>query len=448
VTASPLDSPVLRGHLGDEAAARLFTDAAELRAMMLFEGALAEAQAELGIVPAEAGEAIARAAREALIDPSALAEGTAADGVSVPAFVTAFRAQLPEAAAPWLHFGATSQDVLDTALVLRLRAHLALIEERIAAILAALGPAAARWAELPMTARTRGQAATPTTFGARIAIWGAPFLRARARQRELAPRVITLSFAGASGTSAAYGPEAAALAEGVGRRLGLPVPDLPWHAARDGLAELAAHLGILAGAAGKMGRDLLLLGQSEVGELRAGLGGGSSTMPQKVNPVSAEGAVALARLCSRLSGGLQEAMLADHERDGSAWTLEWLTLPQLCVAAAGALRHAQAMAETLAPDGARMAANLAATGGLVMAEAAAFRLAEVMPRPEASAAVKAAARRAAAEGRPLAETLAEALAGGPGAEIDWAEALDPARGLGRAPEIARRFAAMAAARDG
>ncbi|MDF2232466.1 lyase family protein [Albimonas sp. CAU 1670] len=442
MTASPFDSVMLREHLSDPQAARLFSDASEIRAMLLAEGALAKAQGELGLIPETAARAIHRAAREVAIDPGALAAGTAATGVTAPAFVEAFRAAMgaPEHAA-FIHHGATSQDIVDTALALRLRPFLELTDARLAAILAQLGQAAERWAELPMAARTRGQIATPTTLGARIAAWGAPLLRARARLAELRPRVLVISLAGASGTSAALGPRAEAVAQAMAAELGLGCPELPWHAGRDGLAELASALAIQTASLGKMGVDLALLGQSEVGELQAGQGGGSSTMPHKANPVGAETLIALARLTSRLSGAAQEAMLAAHERDGAAWTLEWLSLPQLCLASAAALRHAEALAGALRPDPARMRANMDATGGLMMAEAASFRLAQAMPRPKAQATVKAACKAAVAQGRPLAEMLAETEAG---QGIDWAAELDPAAHLGQAPAIARRFAALAA----
>ncbi|SFH80603.1 lyase family protein [Albimonas pacifica] len=440
MTASPFDSLMLREHLSDPQAARLFTDGAEIRAMLLAEGALAKAQGELGLIPQTAARAIHRAAREVAIDPAGLAAGAAASGVVVPAFVEAFRAAMgaPEHAA-FVHHGATSQDILDTALVLRLRPYLELCDARLAAILGHLADGAERWAQTPMAARTRGQIATPTTLGARLAAWGAPLIRARERLAQLRPRVLVLSLAGASGNSAALGPRAPEVARAMAAELDLHCPEIPWHAGRDGLAELAAALAIQTASLGKIGLDLALLSQSEVGELRAGEGGGSSTMPHKANPVGAEALVSLARYASRLSGAAQEAMLAGHERDGAAWTLEWLSLPQLCLAAAAALRHAEALTGDLRPDPERMRANMDATHGLMMAEAASFRLAETLPRPQAQALVKAACAEAVERRRPLAEVLS----GLPeGAGIDWQAALDPAAHVGEAPAIARRFAAM------
>lgn len=441
MTASPFDSLMLREHLSDPQAARLFSDAAEVRAMLLAEGALAKAQGELGLIPETAARAIHRAAREVAIDPAGLAAGAASAGVVVPAFVEAFRAALgaPEHAA-FVHHGATSQDILDTALVLRLRPFLELCDARLATILGHLADGAERWAETPMAARTRGQIATPTTLGARLATWGAPLIRARERLAQLRPRLLVLSLAGAAGTSAALGPKAPELARLMAAELDLHCPEVPWHAARDGIAELAATLAIQTASVGKIGLDLALLSQSEVGELRAGEGGGSSTMPHKANPVGAEALVALARHASRLSGAAQEAMLTAHERDGAAWTLEWLSLPQLCLAAAGALRQAETLTADLRPDPARMRANMDATRGLMMAEAASFRLAQDLPRPQAQALVKTACARAVESGRTLAEVLSQMPEG---AGIDWRAALDPAAHVGEAPALARRFASLA-----
>ncbi|MEC9435447.1 MAG: lyase family protein [Pseudomonadota bacterium] len=447
MSATPFDSPMLRDLVSDPDAARLFSAPAELRAMLLVEGALARAQGALGLIPETAAAAIHRASREVVIDPAALAPGTAAAGVPVPAFVAAFRAAMgaPEHAA-WVHFGATSQDIVDTALALRLRAYLDLLDARLLAVLAALGPAAARHRALPMAARTRGQAAAPASFGARIAIWGAPLLRARTRLAELRPRLLQVSLAGAAGTLAAMGPRAAEVPPMLAAELGLAAPDLPWHAARDGVAELGAELGLIAGSLGKFGLDLTLLGQSEVGELAAGTAGGSSTMPNKANPVAAEALVALGRHAAPLAGALSQAMLAGQERDGAAWLQEWLALPQLCLVAAGAARHAAALAADLRPDPARMKANMLAGGGLIMAEAAAFRLvAEGLPRPQAQALVARACKAAMrAQGTTPGGTLVGALAAEPeAAGVDWAQALDPARHLGLAPAHADRFAALA-----
>ncbi|TYO88519.1 lyase family protein [Oceanicella actignis] len=440
MAVSPFDSALLRDLFGAREVAALFSDAAELRAILLFEGALAEAQGALGVIPAEAAAAIARAAREVTLDPGALAARAARDGTPVPAAVEAFRAAMgaPEHAA-YVHFGATSQDAADTGLALRLRRALALIEAQLDDALRALAAAARANRALPMAARTRGRIAAPTTFGARVASWGWPLLRARARMAQLRPRLLTLSLGGAAGTLAALGPQAEETARRMAESLGLEPAPAPWHSARDPLAELAFALAALCGALGKMGRDVALMGQDEVAELRAGAGGGSSTMPHKANPVGPEALVTLARLTARLAGSMNDALLHEGERDGAAWALEWHALPQLCVGAAGGLRHAAALAADLRPDPARMAANLGARGGLAMAEAASFALARSLPRPQAQALVKRACAEALARGIALAEAL-ETLHPAPAPEGDWAVILAPERWLGMAPALADRFA--------
>lgn len=434
MAVTSFDSALWRGLYGDAELAALFSDAAELRAMMEAEAALARVQARRGAIPAAAAAAISRAAGEATLDPARLAEGTAAAGVPVPAFVEAFRAHLPPEAASWLHHGATSQDILDTGLALRLARALSVIEARLDRLTAVLGDAARAHAETAMAARTRSQIATPTTLGAKIAVWRAGLLRCRARFAELRPRALRASLAGASGTLAALGPEGPALAAEFAAELGLAHDPVPWHAARDGVAEFGGALTLLTGALGKIGLDLLLLMQSEVAEVAAGAGGGSSTMPQKANPVGPEALIALAKANAGIVGRLYEAQLHAQEREGAAWALEWLTLPQIVVAAGASLRIALGLAETLEARPLAMARTMAATGGLMNAEAATFALAAHMKRPEAQALVKEACAAALAEGRPLAAVLAERCA----APVDWAAVLAPEAWLGAAAEIARR----------
>ncbi len=292
-----------------------------------------------------------------------------------------------------------------------------------------------------MAARTRGQIATPTTLGAKIAVWTAPLLRHQDRLAELRPRLEVVSFAGASGTLAASGAQGIATLEGLGAELGLGVTDIPWHAARDGLAELAGWLALVTGSMGKIGLDLMQLSQSELGEVRAGIAGGSSTMAHKANPVGAEVLVTLARLTARLNGIMTDALLHAQDRDGTAWALEGHALPQLCLATGAALHHALVLADTLAPDPARMAATMAGADGM-MAEAAVFALAAHMPRPEAQALVKAAAGQARVDGQSFAQTLRTVTQ----APVDWDATFDPAAYTGAAGIFVDRLAARVRAR--
>lgn len=416
MAVTPFDSAIHRELYGDAEVGALFTDSAEVRAMLLFEGALARAQGDLGVIPETAAAAIHRAAQTVAIDPAALSKGTAVAGVPAPALVEAFRAAMeaPEHAA-YAHWGATSQDVVDTGLVLRLRRAAEIIDARLAALIKTLDAVAAREAGTVMAARTRSQIATPTTLAAKIAVWAGSLRRGRARLTAAGERAFVVSLHGASGTSDALGPKAEETRAAVAKALRLGAPDGPWHAARDNIAELGAALTTITGATGKMGLDLLLLMQSEVGEVTAGAGGGSSTMPHKQNPVGPEALIALARANAGLVGRLFEAQLHAHEREGAAWALEWLTLPQIVTATAAALRHAQTLAETLTARPDRMAATIDATGGLMFAEAASFALSAHMKRPEAQALVKAACRDATARGVHLKEALKCAT----DAPVDW-----------------------------
>ena len=403
MAASPFDSALLGPLLGDAEAAAAFSDAAEIAAMVRVERALALAEAACGVIPAEAGAAIDAGLRDVAPAPAALGPGTASAGVPVPALVAALRKALPPEAGQWLHWGATSQDIVDTGLALRLAPLLDLLAARVAALSDTLGEAARLWAELPLAGRTRSQVAAPITFGLRVARWRQPLSGLGADLDRLRPRLLRVQLGGAVGSNSAIAPHGPAVIAALAAELGLAAAPA-WHADRSGLGALAGWCAGLTGALGKMAGDLILMGRSESGEARAGAGGGSSTMPQKSNPVGAEAIGALARLVAALTAPMHLAALHAEERDGTAWTLEWLVLPQILVATAAALRHAQGLAETLAPDPDRMRAVLDLDGGAALAEAASFQIAAHMPRAEAQALVK----RAVAERAP-GETLAAAL---------------------------------------
>ncbi len=431
MTVSPLDSALFGKLFSDHELAPLFDDRAQIQAMVAVEVALAAAEAKVGVIPRPAAEAIASAANGADIDPSSLAEGTASAGVPVPALVDALRQRVGGEAARYVHWGATSQDIVDSALVLRLRSALDIFDRRLQALVARLAILADRHRATVMVGRTRSQHAVPTTFGLKVAGWLAPVLDHRDRLAELRPRLLTLSFGGAAGTLAALGDGGLGVAEALAEELGLGLPPMPWHTRRDGLAELGGWLSLVTGSLGKLGLDIALLAQSEVGEVREGGGpgfGGSSTMPQKANPISSEVLITAARMNAGLLATLHQAMAQEHERGGPGWQLEWLTLPQMVVLTGAALRHGQTLADHMEVDGARMAANLAASNGLVLAEAATFALADHMARPEAQALVKSACAQAAAAGRHLMDVLAETTT----APLDWASLKDPANYLGAA----------------
>lgn len=439
--ASPHDSALYRDLLGDAQVGALFSDSAEVRAMLLVEGALAKAQGAVGLIPEASAAFLHRASQEVLVDPAALSAETGVNGVPVPALVAAFRKEMKAPAhAAYAHWGATSQDILDTGLMLRLRQVLLILEARLVSVVHALGVLAAEHATLPLAARTYGQVATPTSFGAIVASWGAPLIRHHARLQELRPRLLNVSLSGASGTlsvMAGKGPEVRRLmAEG----LGLGDPGASWHSARDGVGELAGWLTMLSASLGKIGEDLIWFTQSGIAEVSLGAGGGSSTMPQKQNPVAPSLLVTLARTLAALNGAMQGAGLHRQQRDATAWFTEWLVLPQMVLGAARALAVADEIAPKIAPNPARMLAGLDDGLGLIHAEALSFLLARQMPRPEAQAEVKAFCRAAQESGTPLVQLAAEKWP-----DTDWAAMLTPGAQLGEAPAEARAFAAAARA---
>lgn len=431
---------LLRDLLGDAEIARLLGPQARIGAMLRVESALARAQAEQGLIPADAAARIGQVLSELRpgegpLAPDALAAGAARAGIAAQAVVAALRTACgPDG--DWLHHGATSQDIEDSALILQLREVLDLLESRLRQLGRTLAAQARAHAELVVPARTRFQIAQPTTLGARIARWAAPLDRDLARLAELRPRLLCLALHGAAGGSAALGPDPSRLRRAVAARLDLHAPEIPWHSSRDAICELGGWLALVSGNLGKMGVDLVLLAQSGIGELHAGEGGGSSTMPQKANPVMAEALVTLARLNAADLGGLHQAMLHALERDGAALAIEWEILPGMAERTGAALRLASALAGGLRPDRARIAASIAEDRGRMMAEAAVFRLAPELGRRAAEDVVAQALRRVAEDPHmTLALALAE-LRPGP----DWESILAPERNLGAAVEIARGVA--------
>lgn len=438
------EGQMFKGFFGDGELAVLFSDSAEVRAMLLVEGALAAAQGKLGVIPVESADIINRMAREVLIDPGYLAEGIARDGVVVPALVAAFgkEMQAPEHSA-FLHKGATSQDIIDTGLVLRLRRVLDILDSRMGTFLGVLADQAETYKATPMAARTRHQIATPTALGARIAGWGAPFLRHRQRLAELRPRLLVVSLAGASGNLSAFEGRGLETADALADELGMGRADFPWHAARDGIGELANLCGLICGSLGKMAQDVLLSAQIGDG-LRAGTSGGSSTMPHKANPTGAEAMLALARQGQGLVAQISGAAIHAQERDGAAWSQEWLNLPALIVATGAALRHGLELAQNLQVDADKMAAVFDDTQGLMMAEAASFALAEHMGLADARSVTKTACAKAVVSGENLRDVIARETV----LAIDWDAVFDARSALGESAAIVARFSAQVRVTNG
>lgn len=417
--------------LGDAEMALLMGDEAALSAMLRAEAALAQAQGKLGVIPKDAAAAIARAADTLRPDPAGLAAGVARAGIAAQPLIAALK-QAAGDHAGWVHYGATSQDIVDTGLVIQLAQALALLRARLTGLDSALAAKATEYAALPIPAHTRFQVAAPTTLGAKIAIWRAPLSRQVQRLDEILPRLLNVQLYGAAGTSAALGPLADQVRHTMAATLELGVADTPWHSARDTIAELGGWLSLTTGALGKMGADLVLLGQSELGYVAAGTGGASSTMPQKSNPVAAETLVTLARLNAGALGTLHQALVHVAERDGATLEIEWALLPEMLERTAASLRIGLDLAQTLRADKARIAAGFAADRGMMLAEAAGFALASDMPRPQA---LKIVAEALAAMQADPTLTLAKALTRlQPG--HDWDAILAPDRNVGDAGGIA------------
>ena len=342
MTVSPFDHPLLSGLLGDEEAARHFSVEADIEAMLGFERALAEAEAECGAIPREAAAAIVKALGSFRPDTAKLRSGVAKDGVVVPELVRQIKDAVGEPYGEFVHFGATSQDVIDTSLVLRLRGAVDHIGLLLSENIVRLTGLEQDFGGRALTAMTRMQPAIPIAAGDRIASWRAPLERHQQRLKEQSGRLLVVQFGGAAGTLDKLGDKAGAVRAALAVKLGLA--DAPqWHSQRDALAEFAGWLSLVTGSLGKLGQDVALLAQAGT-DIKLSGGGGSSAMPHKQNPVKAEALMALARFNAVQLSGMHQALVHEQERSGAAWTLEWLILPQMVVATAGALRLAAELA--------------------------------------------------------------------------------------------------------
>jgi 3-carboxy-cis,cis-muconate cycloisomerase len=408
MSVNPADSVVFGTLYGTDPMRAVFDDRSFVMRMVAVEAALARVQGRLGVIPIEAAAAIDKAAASLEPDLAKLALSTAKVGVPVVGVVAQLRAA-SGAASGSVHWGATTQDIMDTALVLQLQDAMVLLEADLARCIAALALLADKHRASVMPGRTHLQHALPITFGLKAASWLQPLLGHAERLAQLRPRVLRVQFGGAVGTLASLGTEGVVVMEALAAELGLAAPPAPWHTARDGVAELACYLGLLAGSLGKIATDVVLQAQSEVGELaephEAGRGG-SSTMPQKRNPISSEYILSACRGVQALVPLMLGAMLQDHERATGPWQSEMLALPQACTLAHGALVRTRALLEGLQVDPAKMRANIDITHGAIMAEAAMMGLAPLIGNDEAHHLVQHACDDASREGVGLAEVLA------------------------------------------
>lgn len=439
------DAPVMGALYGTDAMRAAMGEHAFLQRMLDVEAALARAQARLGIIPAEAAPAITAAADADRLDKPALAAATRNTGYPVVGLVKQLSALAGPEAGRWTHWGATTQDIMDSAVVLQMRDGLDLIEADLARCVRGFAAMARAHRGTVMAGRTHLQHALPVTFGYKVAVWLSPLISMQERFRQLRPRSLRVQFGGAAGTLASLGSQGEAVQAELARELGLAIPDIPWHVARDGIAEAVAALGILCGALSKIATDVILLMQTEVAEVaepHVDGRGGSSTMPQKRNPISCEYILAQSRGVHALVPQVMAAMAQDQERGTGPWQAEPLAVGQAFLLAHGALAQALTLAEGLVVDPARMRRNLDSTGGLIVAEAVMMGLAPALGRGEAHHVVHHACDLALAEGIPLAEALLRDAA--VAAKLDPAaieRMTDPASYLGAAEAFIDRVLA-------
>lgn len=339
MSLSPFEHPYLGGLFGDADIAALFSAQADVAAMLRFEVALAEAQAVTGVIANDVATSIAAGIATVQVDMDALRQGMAKDGVVIPELIRQLRAAIGGDAAAKVHFGATSQDVIDTSLMLRMKAAGQILDARLSSMLQALDDILARDGARQLMGYTRMQAAIPITVADRLSSWQQPLVRHRSRLADFGIHGFAVQFGGAAGSLEKFGDKGPGVRAELARRLGLV--DIPqWHSQRDGIASFGTILGLITGSLGKIGQDVALLAQGGA-EIRLSGGGGSSAMPHKQNPVLAETLVTLARFNAVQVSALQQSMVHEQERSGAAWMLEWLVLPQMVAATGNALSSAQ-----------------------------------------------------------------------------------------------------------
>jgi 3-carboxy-cis,cis-muconate cycloisomerase len=430
-----LDSDIFAPLFQDEEVARLFDDTAFLRAMLEIEGVLARVEASLGIIPSSAGEQISTVASTLSPDPQEIGRRAKRDGVPVIALVKALRNAVGTKTAPYVHWGATTQDIFDTATVLQLRSAIHIMDRRLIENIESLAGLTDQHRSTVMAGRTHGQQALPVSFGLKAAGWLAPLVRHKKRLHALRSTVLQIQFGGAAGTQAALGENGLSVMQRLAHELDLNVPVMPWHTQRDGFAEFAGWLSMLTASLAKMAQDIILLAQNEVAEVFESVDpnrGGSSSMPQKRNPVVSECIIAAARTNASLLSAMHNAMIQEHERATHGWQVEWLTLSQMIMLTAGALKNALFLAGNLKVDAVRMRENIERSNYLTLAEAAVQALSAEIPRTEAHKLVKESCATAASETRSLIEVVKLRFCEiKPTNKIDWEALARPENYLGQ-----------------
>ena len=442
MTSTVIDSIVFRHIFSSESMRQVFSDENRVQCYLDIEAALARVQARLGLIPQRAADEITAKCTLDIIDMDKLKSKTELIGYPVLPVVQQLVAACADHLGEYSHWGATTQDITDTATIMQIRQALSLIEEDLAAISGHLADLARRYRDTPMAGRSNLQQAVPITFGYKVATWLSAIERHQQRLAELRPRVLVGEFGGAAGTLASLGTAGLQVQEGLMAELGLGQPEIAWHTERDRIAEVGCFLGLVTGTLGKIATDVKLLMQTEVGEVfepYAKDRGSSSTMPQKRNPISSNYIHACVAMVRQLVAALLDAMVEDHERSTGPWEIEWIAVPEIFLLTAGALQQARSLLAGLEVDAARMRANLEFTQGQISTEAVMMGLAPYLGRQRAHDLVYDISRQASVSGRPLLDLLAEneEIA----ASLDraaLARLLDPAEYLGLSGEMVDR----------
>ena len=450
MASNVLDSLLFRDAFGTPQMRAVFDDHALIGHYVAVEIALAKAEARCGVIPQAAADEIAAKCDAATLDFDLLRHETEIVGYPILPLVHQISKQAG-ASGGFVHWGATTQDIMDTAVVLQIRDGLALIEADVAALRAILADLARKHRDTPMAGRTHLQQALPVTFGYKCAIWLNMFDRHAERLAQLRPRVLVGQFAGAAGTLASLGDKGLPVQAAMMEELGLGVPTSTWHVARDGFAEAVNLLALITGSLGKIAYDVMLMASTEFGELYEPFvkgRGASSTMPQKRNPISSELMLACAKAVRQQAGLMLDAMVQDLERATGPWHAEWIAIPEAFVLSAGALHQAKFMLAGLIVDEAAMARNLDSTKGLIVAEAVMMGLAPHIGRQEAHDVVYDACRVVNEKGGRLADALNAMPTVSSRLDPALIERLtDPANYLGAAPQMVDR-AIAASTRQG
>jgi len=446
MSAVGVSSGIFRDIFSTEPMRRIFADENRVQKYLDIEAALARAQARLGIIPQEACDEICRHCDAKDFDFAKLKSQTERIGYPVLPVVQQLVAACRDGLGEWCHWGATTQDITDTATVLQIREALDLVEADILAIADALAALAKRYRDTPMAGRSNLQQAVPITFGYKAATYLAAFDRHRQRLREMRPRVLVGEFGGAAGTLSSLGTRGLEVQAALMIELGLGQPEIAWHTLRDRIAEVGCLLGLITGTCGKIAFDVKLMMQTEVEEVYEPFHegrGSSSTMPQKRNPISSVYITATTSLVRQHVAALLDAMVEDHERATGPWEIEWIAVPEIFSLSAGCLAHTRAVVSGLQVDEKKMRANLDITRGLIVSEAVMMGLGPHIGRQYAHDLVYDICRQVIATGRPLVDLLAENKEIAKHLDRAALEKLcDPANYLGQAGEMVDRVLAL------